>query len=178
MPLSYLLIIWTPGRADSPATRCATTRASSLHAFCSFEINSRLHRVNMHFIDGLWMMLNRRYNRYNAKRRIRRCSSKDAAYLEELLSKVSYGGNPQHKKNPGDFGLNPPCEPRAMKSLCDEVSVFSRAEALRLLRKGIEYGLISERINENGFPQNIWSTMEGLNEMTAFSLTLRRFGRI
>ena len=93
------------------------------------------------------------------KRRIRDCSPEDRTYLEELRSKISYGGNPQHKKNPGDFGLNPPCEPRATKSLCDEICVFGRAEALRLLKSGIEHGFISEKINEKGFPQNIWAVI-------------------
>ncbi len=73
-----------------------------------------------------------------------------------LLSLVSYGGNPEHKKNPGDFGLTPPSEPRADSTLCDVVRVFSRAEALGLLQHGICRGLFSER-RVGGFPQNIWS---------------------
>ena len=51
--------------------------------------------------------------------------------------RVKYGGNPEHKRNPGDFGLTPPSQPRADKTLCDEVAVFKRTTALRLLRKGI-----------------------------------------
>jgi len=32
--------------------------------------------------------------------------------LEMLVPRVSYGGNPEHKRNPGDFGLTPPSQPR------------------------------------------------------------------
>ena len=104
--------------------------------------------------------MNRYKDSFNPKWKIRICSSEDALYLKNLQSKVSYGGNPQHKRNPGDFGLKPPAEPRPAKSLCDAVGVFKRSEALALLRKGIAQGLVSARTNDNGFPQNIWSVIE------------------
>lgn len=112
-------------------------------------------------------MMKRREGRFNPKRKIRKCSESDVSFLDDLYSKVSYGGNPQHKKCPGDFGLTPPCDPRAMKSLCDEVFVYNRLEALRLLKAGIARGLISVQMNERGFPQNIWSvtTLENGKEV-------------
>ena len=104
------------------------------------------------------MKQNRRYrDRFNPKRDIRDCSKEDEPFLEKLCSSVSYGGNPQHKKNPGDFGLEPPCEPRTTKSLCDAAAVFRRSEAIELLKCGIARGLVSRQVNEHGFPQNIWS---------------------
>lgn len=99
-------------------------------------------------------------HRFNFKRRIKHCTIEDVPYLSELFSRVSYGGNPQHKRNPGDFGLNPPRDPRPGKSLCDTIRVFKRTEALELLKKGIRHGLISEQINESGFPQCIWSVLQ------------------
>ncbi|OQA09809.1 MAG: hypothetical protein BWY66_00402 [bacterium ADurb.Bin374] len=69
---------------------------------------------------------------------------------------VSYGGNPEHKKNPGDFGLTPPSSPRPDKTLCDGVGIVSRRQALRLLREGIRRGLISNQMRGR-FPQNIWA---------------------
>jgi len=39
----------------------------------------------------------------------------DAASKNRLLAlseKATYGGNPEHKRNPGDFGLSPPALPR------------------------------------------------------------------
>lgn len=99
-------------------------------------------------------MMRRRTTSFNSKRRIQ--ENADSNFLEELVNSVRYGGNPEHKRNPGDFGLTPPALPRPDKSLCDSAEIFTRAEAERLLRAGIERGLISEQMR-NGYPQNIWS---------------------
>jgi len=37
---------------------------------------------------------------------------------------VRYGGNPEHKRSPGNFGLIPPAAPRADKTLCDGAGIF------------------------------------------------------
>ena len=104
------------------------------------------------------MKRNKRYrDSFNPKRQIRECDAGDVPFLMDLLSKVRYGGNPQHKKNPGDFGLTPPSQPRSLKSLCDSAFVFRRSEALNLLREGVARGMISVQTNEYGFPQNIWA---------------------
>jgi hypothetical protein len=55
--------------------------------------------------------------------------------------------------------LTPPSGPRPGKALCDSVQVFTKQEALKLLRKGIENGLVSDR-SEGQWPKNIWSVME------------------
>jgi hypothetical protein len=78
------------------------------------------------------------------------------AELEYLASRVSYGGNPEHKRNPGDFGLTPPAQPRMDKTLCDEVGIERKDDAEGLLRTGVRKGLVSVQIH-NGFPQNIWA---------------------
>jgi hypothetical protein len=54
---------------------------------------------------------------FNPKRRL--AISPSGPRLEELANKVHYGGNPEHKRNPGDFALRPPCLPRPDKTLCD-----------------------------------------------------------
>ncbi len=95
-----------------------------------------------------------RKSRHNLKRRIRQDVEPD--YLQELVDIVKYGGNPEHKKNPGDFGLMPPSQPRADKSLCDIAGIFSKKEATRLLKEGVRKGLVSEQVR-NGYPQNIWA---------------------
>ncbi|MBZ0151024.1 MAG: hypothetical protein K8J09_05780 [Planctomycetes bacterium] len=69
---------------------------------------------------------------------------------------VRYVGNPDHKRNPGDFGLEPPSSPRVDKTLCDGAEIFTLREAQRLLRIGVERGLVSEQLRR-GWPQNIWS---------------------
>lgn len=83
-------------------------------------------------------------------------SQQDEDDLQALADRISYGGNPEHKKHPGDFGLNPPSQPRQGKTLCDAAEVFTRDEATRLVQDGIRKGLISEQ-RRNGFPQNVWS---------------------
>ena len=105
----------------------------------------------------------KRRTSFNPKRRIRPRPKNQAerTLLQDLAQKVSYGGNPNHKRNPGDFGLSPPSQPRAGKSLCDEVGIFTRAEAVGLLQAGVQRGLISEQMRHT-WPQNIWAvTVDG-----------------
>jgi hypothetical protein len=75
---------------------------------------------------------------------------------EALALRARYGGNPEHKKNPGDFGLSPPSYPRKCKSLCDNAKIVSKDEALRLLKEGFKRGLISVQ-KKNEWPQNVWA---------------------
>lgn len=97
-----------------------------------------------------------RYNKFNNKRRIKKLTQAELQHCGKLAERVKYGGNPEHKKNPGDFNLSPPTAHRRGKSLCDQVSIFTRKEALEHLRAGLRKGLVSERHNGE-WPQNIWS---------------------
>lgn len=99
----------------------------------------------------------RQRRQFNPKRRIRQDCDPDE--LDRLVSSVNYGGNPEHKRDPGDFRLNPPAQPRADKTLCDAVGIFDRSTALRLLQEGVRRGLISEQ-TRGGFPQNIWAVTQ------------------
>jgi hypothetical protein len=67
-----------------------------------------------------------------------------------------YGGNPEHKRNPGDFGLTPLATARMGKILCDEAGIFSRSAALELLRDGFRRGFV-RRQQRGGWPQNVWA---------------------
>jgi hypothetical protein len=78
----------------------------------------------------------------------------------ELAQRACYTGNPSHKRNPGNFGLEPPSQPRPGKTLCDGAGVFSREDAQRLLEKGIRRGSVSAQWR-NGWPQNVWTITEG-----------------
>ena len=80
-----------------------------------------------------------------------------------LADKVRYGGNPEHKRNPGDFGLTPPAAPRRGKSLCDDAGVFRRRDALKLLQEGLITGLIDHRWRADDWPPLVWAvTAEGI----------------
>jgi hypothetical protein len=98
--------------------------------------------------------MKKRAERFNHKRRI--CTTVDPDVLKKIAGSIKYGGNPEHKRNPGDFNLVPLSQPRPDKTLCDLVGIFSRHEAERLLKAGVERGLISVQ-KRNGYPQNIWS---------------------
>lgn len=99
----------------------------------------------------------RKRKSFNPKRKILRCEDRDL--LTRLAQKVSYGGNPEHKRAPGDFALMPPTRPHPDKTLCDGVAIFEHYRAAELLRNGILKGLISEQFR-NGYPQNVWSVTE------------------
>ena len=96
----------------------------------------------------------KRRTTFNPKRKIR--TTREGIDLIQLSERIGYGGNPEHKRNPGDFGLYPPSRPRADKTLCDMVDIDKRADALKLLKKGVRKGMVSDRII-NGYPQNIWA---------------------
>lgn len=96
----------------------------------------------------------------NPKRRLRATPTKaELQGFMALAARVSYGGSPEHKRNPGDFGLDPPSQPRQGKTLCDDAQIFRRSEAESLLREGIRRGLMSVQ-ERNGWPQNIWVVAE------------------
>jgi len=81
--------------------------------------------------------MKRRYAQFNPKRKLLSPAEVEVrvAELRALASRARYGGNPEHKKNPGDFGLVPPSDPRQGKSLCDFAKILKRNEAEALLRK-------------------------------------------
>lgn len=97
--------------------------------------------------------------KFNSKRQMQETC--DAAELDSLALCVEYGGNSAHKRDPGDFDLLPPAQPRPDETLCDAAGITTRAEALQLLREGVSRGLIS-RQTRGDFPQNVWAvTKEG-----------------
>jgi hypothetical protein len=102
-------------------------------------------------------LLMRKRKTFNSKRRmLEECNPHD---LEDWVQNVRYGGNPEHKKNPGDFGLQPPAEPRSDKTLCDEVGIFDRKLATGLLKEGIQRGLVAVQMRAK-FPQNVWAVTQ------------------
>ncbi len=82
--------------------------------------------------------------------------------LNDLADNVRYIGSPYHKRNPGNFALTPPSQPRPDKTLCDEARIFKVAEAQRWLEEGVRRGVISPTM-QDGFPKHIWAvTDEGV----------------
>jgi hypothetical protein len=57
---------------------------------------------------------------------------------------------------PGDYGFQPPINPRPWKSLCDVKRSIAQAEAQELLRQGVLMGLFSNFL-EGEMPKYVWS---------------------
>jgi hypothetical protein len=104
-------------------------------------------------------MLRRRT--FNPKRQL--CPTEAVQIRQQILAPqirlLRYSGNPEHKRNPGDFGLDPPSAPRPGKTLCDQVEIYSRAEAVALLRGGFQRGTFSAQ-ERDGWPQNVWAVTD------------------
>jgi hypothetical protein len=102
-----------------------------------------------------------RSGNFNPKRQI--CKPDEAARrldaMQSNLGRLRYSGNPEHKRNPGDFGLTPPSGQRPGKTLCDQVRIFTRNEAVRLLQAGFRRGMVSVQ-ERNGWPQNVWAVTD------------------
>ena len=104
--------------------------------------------------------MKQRTTKFNSKRRLAPLQDWPEPRLKELCKILHYGANPEHKMHPGDFGLTPPSCARRAKSLCDSIGIFTRRDALRLLRIGVSRGLVSKQI-DNGWPKNIWAVYKG-----------------
>ena len=84
-----------------------------------------------------------------------------AGLLDNMAKRAKYVGSPYHKKSPGDYGLVPPFAPRPGATLCDgDGQEIKKTKALRMLRKGIRLGLVSQQ-QRNGWPQNVWMVQDG-----------------
>lgn len=100
--------------------------------------------------------MKRREGMYNPNRRIANANAHSPAARDDLALRVSYGGNPEHKRNPADYGLGPPPNPRPSKTLCDADGPLGKAEATDLLKAGVRKGMISQQ-TRGEWPQNVWS---------------------
>ncbi len=104
--------------------------------------------------------MQRRPGHFNTKRKIQ--SFSESSVSDAMVKSVKYGGNPEHKKNPGDFGLTPPSSPRTAKSLCDTVKIFTKKVAISHIKDGLRKGMVSNQM-KGDWPQNIWAvTSDGI----------------
>jgi hypothetical protein len=101
----------------------------------------------------------KRRTSFNPKRRLAPLDPNATDARRAQAATAKYGGNPEHKSKPSDFGLTPPSSPRAGKTLCDKSRNFSKADALQLLNDGFIRGMVSEQECE-GWPQNIWAVVD------------------
>jgi len=113
--------------------------------------------------------------RKNPKHRLlsREAADSRRKELDDLGRCVQYGGNPEHKRNPGDFNLTPShAAGRPGKTLCDDAGVIRRSEALRLLREAFARGAVSDRF-DGAWPRSVWAVAESNQVVRA---TMERTG--
>lgn len=96
---------------------------------------------------------------YNPKRKMAQADLLTPVERAELAARATYGGNPEHKRSRGDYGLTPPASPRPAKTLCDGERPILKPEATALLRSGMRKGTTSAT-SPGGWPQNIWSVSD------------------
>lgn len=92
----------------------------------------------------------------NPKRRIAPLGALSPAALGALADALRYAGSGNHKRYAGDYGLDPPSNPRAWKSLCDDKRPLLKNEAASLFEAGIRRGMISMP-GADGTPKFVWS---------------------
>lgn len=95
----------------------------------------------------------------NPKRRIIDVGSIAKDALEALSARLNYVGSANHKRYPGNYGFQPPSNPRAWKSVCDVRRPLLKAEAEALLSAGVCKGMISAP-DSDGIPKYVWSVDE------------------
>ena len=92
---------------------------------------------------------------HDPKRRIAAVGRLDPPGCEALAARLSYTGSALHKTKPGDYGFQPPVNPRPWKSICDGLRVILLPEAQSLFKRGIQLGMFSD-FPEGGSPKYVW----------------------
>ena len=98
-------------------------------------------------------MVNRKRQGNNPKRRI---AVEVTPQTLASLSKVRYSGSALHKTKLADYDFNPPVNPRPKKSVCDDLRVIGKIEAVKLFRAGIARHMVSTYLI-NGLPKYVWA---------------------
>ena len=104
-------------------------------------------------------MPNRKRQGNNPKRRI---ALEVPSEVLTSLSRAQYSGSALHKTKPADYGFNPPVNPRPRKSVCDDLRVIRKSEAMELFRSGIARRMVSTCLI-NGLPKYVWA-VDGFGE--------------
>jgi hypothetical protein len=94
----------------------------------------------------------------NPKRRIAACDLLTEAQRTKLAQDVKYVASGHHKRNPADYGLER-TNPRPTKSLCDMLRIVRMEETMRMIRKGILCGMISDCFF-GAYPKFVWCVDE------------------
>ena len=89
-------------------------------------------------------------------RRIAAHAMTDGEARRVLTERLTYVGPATHKLHPGDYGFQPPQNPRPTKSPCDALRPVLLVEARDLFRQGILRGMVSA-FAPGRVPKYVWS---------------------
>lgn len=80
---------------------------------------------------------------------------------ETLAARITYTGSAHHKRRPGDYGFQPPVNPRPNKDVCDAKGKRQvlLTEAQSFFAAGLRKGMVSAP-GTNGLPKYVWSVDE------------------
>lgn len=92
--------------------------------------------------------------RMATRRRIRAAPLDDTT--RQRLNEARYEGSSDHKRNPEAFGLRRSEFQRPDVNFCEDWGITEPERARALFSRAVEHGLVSEFINNVGFPQHIW----------------------
>ena len=97
-------------------------------------------------------------------RRLAPLESVSVEVLNSLAQTLRYAvtrsdNNGHHKLRPGDYGFQPPTNPRPSKDVCDDLRPVLAAEATGLFQAGIAAGMISP-FEPGGTPKYVWAVDE------------------
>lgn len=96
------------------------------------------------------------YRGNNPKRRIAPEGHFTPVELQAFANRAAYEGSALHKRKMADYGFHPATNPRAAKSLCDDIRVIKVREAAALIRKAFASGMIS-MCDPEGLPKYAWA---------------------
>ncbi len=91
----------------------------------------------------------------NPKRRIVPRGYFTRVELDAFAARARYEGSALHKLKPADYGY-PPTNPRASKSVCDDIRVIELREAKALLRAAFGCGMVSA-CEPTSLPKYAWA---------------------
>ena len=92
----------------------------------------------------------------NPKRRIVLPGYFTQAELDGFAARARYEGSALHKLKPADYGFHPPNNPRASKSVCDDIRIVKLGEASDLLRAAFARGMVSA-CEPRAMPKYAWA---------------------
>ncbi|MBD5557867.1 MAG: hypothetical protein HDQ92_04810 [Desulfovibrio sp.] len=88
---------------------------------------------------------------------------REARQYDALANEVKYVGSSKHKRNPGNFHLDPPATKGENAMTCDvDGGLTEPRVAQDLLQRAFRMGMVDERIQKGKWPCHVWGVWQGI----------------